>query len=252
VSMFAVFGRRQASDPTTGMDILDIPTVPRGFEALGETLVAGGNVTFVCSEIGRGLGADGAALSDVLEGMAETYRRVDGGEPPFAAVSALTLSWSEAALQYLHALSCEDPLTGLASLTHLRSRLAEVYRAESVRNTPPGTTHALVVVELVDRAGALHRAAIAFARFDRVLRLTDAAECLRLVYSGGETIGQAGHRRAVAIVARDQRLADSIPVLRRLLTDWHRERGRAVPRVWIEGLPSSQVAASRLLDELAR
>jgi hypothetical protein len=248
VSMFAVFGRRHAPDPTTD---LEIPAVPKGFEALGETLVSGGNVTLVCSEIGRALATDGAALSDVLEGLAETYRRVDGGQPAFAAASALTVSWSEAALQYLHALSCEDPLTGLASLTHLRSRLAEVYRAENVRGTPSGTTHALVVVELVERSGALHRAANAFARFDRVLRLTDAAECLRLVYSGGETIGQAGNRRAVAIVARNERLVDSIPVLRRLLTDWHRERGRAVPRVWIEGLPPSQVAASRLLDELA-
>ena len=249
MSMFAVFSRRRALDPT---DDLHVPAVPTGFEALAETLVSAGNITVVCSEIGRRLATDGAPLSDVLDGLAETYRRVDGGEPAFAAVGALTVSWSEAALQYLHALSCEDPLTGLASLTHLRSRLAEVYRADGARGRPAGTTHALVVVELVDRAGALHRAASALTRFDRLLRLTDAAECLRLAYSGGETIGQAGHRRAVAIVARNERLVDSIPVLRRLLTDWHRERGRPVPRVWIEGLPNSQVAASRLLDELAR
>ena len=73
MSMFAVFGRRHAPDPTTD---LEIPAVPKGFEALGETLVSGGNVTLVCSEIGRALATDGAALSDVLEGLAGRHRRV--------------------------------------------------------------------------------------------------------------------------------------------------------------------------------
>jgi hypothetical protein len=249
VRLFAVFGRPRAPDPPAEMGL---PAVPKGFEGLGETLASRGDIGLVCSEIGRRLATDGEPLTEALEGMAETYRRVDGGEPAFAAVSALTVSWSEAALQYLHALGCEDPLTGLASLSHLRSRLAEVYRAERARGGSAGTTHALVVVELVDRAGTFHRAARALNHVDHALRLADVAECLRLVYSAGETIGQASSRRAIAIVARNERLGNSIAVLRRLLTDWHRDRGRAVPRVWIEGLPKSEVAAALLLDELAR
>ena len=247
--MFAGFARRRARDPTA--DVMG-PVVPRGFEALGETLVSRGDITVVCAEIGRRHGINGTSLTEALEGLAETYRRVISGEPSFAAVRALTVSWSEAALQYLHALTCEDPLTGLASLAHLRTRLAEIYRAENARGRTAARTHALVVVELADEAGRLDPASSAFTRLDSAMRLTDTAECLRLVYSAGETIGQASSQRAVAIVAKTERLADSIAVLQRLLADWHRDRGRAVPRVWIEGLPNSQAAATCLLDELAR
>ena len=245
--MCAVFGRRRARDPTSDDAVL---LVPEGYQALGETLASRGDVGFACAEIGRRYGTDGTSLVEALEGLAETYRRVTGDEPSFAAVRALTVSWSDAALQYLHGLTCEDPLTGLASLTHVRLRLAEIYRAEEAWGRTAGTTHGLVVVELVDHADTQDSAVL--NRLDRAVRLTDSAECLRLVYSAGETIGQANSRRAVAIVAKNERLRDSIVVLRRLLTDWHRDRGRQVPRVWIEGLPSRETAAARLLDELAR
>ena len=244
--MFAEFGRRQARDPTSDDAVL---LVPEGFEALSETLASRGDVGFACAEIGRRYGIDGTSLIEALEGLAETYRRVNGDEPSFAAVRALTVSWSDAALQYLHALTCEDPLTGLASLTHLRLRLAEIYRAENAWGRTAGTTHALVVVEQVDQTDTHDSAP---TRLERAIRLTDTAECLRLVYSAGETIGKASSRRAVAIVAKNERLGDSIAVLQGLLTDWHRDRGRPFPRVWIEGLPSSEGAAGRLLDELAR
>jgi hypothetical protein len=246
-SMFAVFARRRARDPTSDHAAL---LVPEGFEALCETLASGGDVGFACAEIGRRYGIDGTSLIEALEGLAETYRRVTGDEPSFTAVRALTVSWSDAALQYLHGLTCQDPLTGLASLTHLRLRLAEIYRAENACGRTAGTTHVLVVVELVVQGDTRNSAAL--IRLDRAMRLTDAAECLRLVYSAGETIGQASSRRAVAIVAKNERLGDSVAVLQRLVADWHRDRGRQVPRVWIEGLPSSEAAAARLLDELAR
>ena len=51
-----------------------------------------------------------------------------GTEPAFTDACAVALGWSEATLAYLHQLSCADPLTGLASMAHLRGRLTEVYR----------------------------------------------------------------------------------------------------------------------------
>ena len=48
--------------------------------------------------------------------------------PAFEAAEALSVAWSDATLEYLHDLSCEDPLTGLASLAHVRTRLDEIYR----------------------------------------------------------------------------------------------------------------------------
>ena len=49
-----------------------------------------------------------------------------GDEPDFDATEALSVAWSEETLGYLHQVSCEDPLTGLATLAHLRARLAEL------------------------------------------------------------------------------------------------------------------------------
>src|SRR3546814_12395233 len=65
-------------------------------------------------------------------------------EPAFADVRALSMAWSESTLAYLHQLSCEDPLTGLASLAHIRSRLSELYRGARAADE----THALVVLDL--------------------------------------------------------------------------------------------------------
>ena len=64
------------------------------------------------------------------------------------------MAWSEATLGYLHQLSCEDPLTGLASLAHVRSRLSELYRCRATGTAPCPHTHALVVLDLRrDRPG---------------------------------------------------------------------------------------------------
>ena len=71
---------------------------------------------------------DGAALGEALSGLRTTYELVLGEPPSFEATEALSVAWSEATLEYLHDLSCEDPLTGLASLAHVRTRLDEIYR----------------------------------------------------------------------------------------------------------------------------
>jgi hypothetical protein len=146
-------------------------------------------------------------------------------------------------LRFLHGVSCEDPLTGLASLAHLRSRVVDTYR-EQARVGAGASTHALVVVEVL---GGQPTA----SQFDKVLRLVDVAECLRMVYPGDETIGRLTPSRAAAVVRRDDRLGTSLTTLRELLADWQADGG--VPsRVWIEGLPSTPESADIVLDELAR
>ena len=80
-------------------------------------------------------------------GCSATYKRVLGREPAFGATESLCVAWSESTLEYLHSLSCEDPLTGLASLAHVRTRLAEIYREAENEGRDVRTAHALVVVE---------------------------------------------------------------------------------------------------------
>jgi hypothetical protein len=216
------------------------------FEAVGEALASGVDPTAACNVVGRDVAQDGASMGEALAGLRTTYAMVASGEPPFEATEALAVAWSEASLQYLHQLSCEDPLTGLASLAHVRTRLSEIYRESENNGRTPQSLYSLVVVELREPA-------IAHAlehKFTRVLRLVELSEAIRTVFSGGETIGRLGLHRAVVVVRRNVSLGASVALLDDFLGDL--DFGDAQTRVWIEGLPASDDAAALLLDELAR
>jgi GGDEF domain-containing protein len=220
--------------------------LPMRFEAVGEALASGGDVIAACNVVGGDVARDGAALGEALSGLRSTFEIVRGAEPDFHATEALSIAWSEATLEYLHDLSCEDPLTGLTSLAHVRTRLAEVYRDAELSDVTVQNSHALVVVALRARGAE----ALLEPHFTRALRLAQVAEAVRAVFSGGETIGRLGLSRAVALVSRTQDLGTSVAVLVEYLEDL--DLGPSDVRVWIEGLPASSDSAARLLDELAR
>lgn len=251
--MFTSFARRrpvtaEQSDLTPERELPEAvrDQLPLRFEAVGESLVSGSDVTAACAVVGRDVARDGAALGEALSGLRTTYELVLGVEPAFDATEALSVAWSEATLEYLHDLSCEDPLTGLASLAHVRTRLAEIYRDAETTAVGVQQSHALVIVELCQR----RRPAVPEHRFTRALRLVQVTEAIRAVYSGGQTIGRLGQDRAVALVPRTAELGGSVALLREFLGDL--DLGGAEVRVWIEGLPASADSATRLLDDLAR
>lgn len=220
-------------------------TPDSAYLAIAEALQDGADVVPASHEVGRRLAADGFSLPEALDGLSALYRSIVGGEPAFAAVRALSTSWAESSLVYLHSLSCEDPLTGLASLAHVRSRLGELYREAELHGTTVATTHALVVVEPVLRQGLL--------AVDRELRLVDVAECLRIVFSGGDVLGRLGPARAAALVGREPGLPEQVETVRALIAEWWIDSpAKHHSRVWIEGLPTSMDWAGRVLDELAR
>ena len=220
--------------------------LPLRFEAVGEALVSGAPVAPACSVVGRDVALDGAALGEALSGLRATYELVLGSSPTFEAAEALSVAWSDATLEYLHDLSCEDPLTGLASLAHVRSRLDEIYREAELTDVAVSRSHALVVVELCFRVTAVDPA----HHFTRAMRLVQVTEAMRAVYSGGQTLGRLGLDRAVAVVPRGGDLGTSVALLRELLGEL--DLGEMDLRVWIEGLPGTPDSASRLLDDLAR
>lgn len=222
--------------------------LPPRFEAVGEALASGPDPVDACSVLGRDLALDGVSLDEALEALGVAYSLVRGTDPGFAAVRALSLAWSESTLGYLHQLSCEDPLTGLASLAHVRSRIAELYR---VRPAGATSSHSHVMI-VIDFAPAASDTALGGSPADvltHALRASRLGETARTVFPGTETIGSLGSGRIVVVAERDDRLGQRTGLLRRMLTarDHHR-----VVRVWIEGLPGSERAAAGLLDELVR
>ncbi len=151
MGIFAALARRGAqAEVAPGVGpVEDVQhLLPARFEAVGEHLAAGRDASNACAMVGRDMARDGADLGEALDGLRTTYARVLGGEPDFRAVRALGVAWSEETLGYLHQLSCEDPLTGLASLAHLRARLSEVYRIAEQGGTSTTTSHALVILDL--------------------------------------------------------------------------------------------------------
>ena len=217
--------------------------LPPRFEAVGEAL-ASGSGTVVASEVaGAARAGDGVSLPEALDALATTARMVCGTDPDFADTRAMAVAWSDAMLGYLNGLSCEDPLTGLASLAHLRSRVADLYRAGGADGVATRESHALVVVSTPASPGP-GAAGDALARAMREARLGETA---RTVFAGTETISRLAPGRLAVLADRDERIGRRVGLLRTMLD------GRAVgTRVWIEGLPDTDVAAVALLDELTR
>lgn len=220
--------------------------LPRRFEVVGEALASATDTTGACAVVGRDVARDGADLGEALSGLRTTFEVVLGVEPDFASVEALSTAWSDATLEYLHQISCEDPLTGLASLAHVRSRLDELYREADQTDTPVMSSHALVIVEMC----AIWPSGAAEHQFTRTLRMVQLAEAMRTVFPGGETLGRLGLNRAVAVVPRHADLGAFVATLRDHVNDL--DLGANLGRVWIEGLPPSSGSAARLLDDLAR
>lgn len=221
--------------------------LPRRFEAVGEALASGSGSLQACLEAcdvaGRCLAQDGASLDEVLDGLRETSVSVTGQDPPFDAIRAISVAWSESTLAYLHQLSCEDPLTGLASLAHVRSRLSELYRGH--HPTGLADTHALVVADLPhDNPG---HADCDGDTLSRTMRLVHLGESARSVFPGSQTIGRLGSNRIVVLVERDERLGRRVAIMRTMLGTVSYPT-----RVWIEGLPGTDIGAAHILDELSR
>ncbi len=241
-----IFGSRArvvpAVGPEAGGGVSDsvIEAVPPRFAAVAEAIASGPHSAEPLLVAGRELARDGIALDAVLEALQIVSLRLTGRDPEFADVRAVSLGWSEAMLGYFHQLSCEDSMTGLSSLAHLRSRLAEHYRGR----TPVRDTHALVVVDVVAPASGAPGAVLALA-----LHLSTVGDVARTVFGGTETIARASSHRLIVLARRDDRLGQRVALLRRLLADLDEDEQ---PRLWIEGLPTSDASCAGLLDELAR
>lgn len=220
--------------------------LPPRFEAVGEALAGGMGSVDTCAVVGQVLAQDGVPLEEAIDGLEATSRLVRGTVPDHAETRALAAAWAEATLGYLHRLTCEDPVTGLASLAHLQSRLSELYRGE-LRGRPPGESHALIVIDLPGTAAGVVGSATDLLAADlRVLRF---AEIARTAFAGDETIARVARDRVVVLGHRDAGLGRRVALARRMLGQ--ARRGPHV-RVWVEGLSPDAAGAATLLDELAR
>lgn len=221
--------------------------LPPGFEAVGEALLDEACPLTACETAGSRLGLDGASVQEALSGLRATWLAVRGHDPAFEAVQALVTGWSEAALSVVNQFGCEDPLTGLATTAHLRSALTTLLHDHSHGRDHPQESHALVVVDLpVDQQGP-DAGGDPFGRALRLARLGDGA---RTVFPSGEVVARLTSHRLAVLTVRDERLGTRVRLLRDLVEGM--ALSSRTPRVWIEGVPATDLSCGFLLDELAR
>ncbi|MEV7397114.1 hypothetical protein [Aeromicrobium sp. NPDC092404] len=196
------------------------------------------DVADVALEVGASAARLGVPLHEVLDHVERAYA---GREPSFEATRAAVLSWAEWALILHVDISCEDPLTTLATPAYVRSRLAEIYRGAERDGRQVPDTSALVVVEL-PREPEGHE-------LERSLRSLDVAEAMRAVFAGDETVAQVSPRRFAALVGRDRADAVAMRLLRILLDRALGDRPQA--RLWVEELPPTSGGVAHVLAGLA-
>lgn len=194
------------------------------------------------ADVAHGVGASAAQLGVPLHEVMDHVERAHGGrEPAFATTRAAALAWADQTLIHRADISCEDPLTSLATVPHMRARLAEVYRGAERDGGGVTDTRVLVVVEL-PRTAVGHELELS-------LRALDVAEAMRAVFAGEETVAQVSPRRFAALVGRE--LADAL-TLRLVGMLLERALGPHVqPRLWVEQLPASADGVSRVLAGLS-
>ena len=162
-------------------------------------------------DVGRRLAEDGAGVGEALRTL-RAEMQVRGREPRAWEVEALVEGWADTTLGHLHRLTCEDPLTGLATTAHLRTRVAEQRRA----GVDLAQAHALVVVSSGGTEGA--RPAHDSDSLRTALWGAALGERVRVVF-GGETIAQTASGRVVVLAHKDRRLEGLVALLRRLLLE---------------------------------
>ena len=175
--------------------------------------------------------ADGTAVVDARA----SARGPDG----VRLLRAVSLAWTDVACGDIAETAAVDPLSGLASVRYLRTRLAEVYRAARAHGRAAGDDHGLVVLALDVRD------------WRRVAPLSIAGEAAGVVFDAGESIAVVG-RGTVVVLAPREGLAERAAVLRRLLTRRLAAAEGMVgsPTARIARLPATHEGACALLERL--
>ncbi|WP_279581642.1 hypothetical protein [Fodinicola feengrottensis] len=217
-------------------------------DAVTEQLVSpSGQLLPACVRLGRArAAAAGVWLDETLEDIAALLVAARGVRaatvpPAEVLIRTVALAWADEGAAQFRRICVEDPSTGLTTLPYLRTRLGEIYREAARSGDRVCTTHALIVVTTGVRQQPQR---------GRLLRGMALGECLRSVFSGGETLATAGVERALGLVARTPLLPTMVQAVQRELT--RLDIADATPRAWIERLPDALPAALDLVTDLSR
>lgn len=194
----------------------------------------------VAHEVGASAAQLGDPLEDLLTTIEVAYLEARASDPEYRVIKAAMTAWHEQMTLFNLEVSCEDPLTTMATLAHVRSRIEDAYRVAGTRCRAPEAEYALVLMQFAERPRALPlEASMDVLRIARVLRLVfDADECFAPLTS----------RRYVVLAHRSR--IDRVGDLRTVFAADGLDD--AIERIWVESMPPSPDDVSWLLSELSR
>ncbi len=211
------------------------------------------------ASLGRARAEAGASLDETLTDLAAlhavltTPRTSDGliATDPDAAPTALirpaAVGWADASSGELRKAEATENLTSLATHAYLRTRLGEVYRQATREQMPVSETHTLLAItlDLSDVDG-----------WPRLMAMVLAADALRDVFDGGETVALLGPSVAVVLGARepafgDRALSAGWLITERLSVDPQLAAARP-PWLRVEPLPECLEQAREMLSRISK
>ena len=202
------------------------------------------------ARLGRARAAAGFTLDEVIEDLRCLYDVIDPARrAPLDRLDTLQIArgWADGTTEATRDMGCVEPLTGLTTPAFLRARLAQTYQHCDTLGLTAGDVHTLVVVRLpLDGTAEPHRSLLA----------VHAAERLRTVFTGGETLtATAGTYLALTANTPDlgAALAELCEPLEPAAATSHPAATVAhTHHVWIEPLPPDLDHAIALVDDLTR
>jgi len=218
-------------------------------DALVEALADGTDALPAVERLGGARAAAGVGISEAIDDLACLFAALGtDATPPLELVRALCEGWAAEQAAAPALTHCVDPDSGLPTAQYLGVRLGETYGRADRSGHPAGQTHALLVTDVE---------ATQLAPWSRIVRSAVVGEALTVIYGEGHPMAALGRGVFAVLVERSADLGAEALGLRDRLVDHARSHGaqdliRQPPRVWVEALPATRLAAVELLEHLSR
>jgi hypothetical protein len=212
-------------------------------DAVAEAILGStGDARAACETLGRHRASAGVYLDEARADVLVAARVAGLGSMPTAQlVDGLTIGWVDRTLDSFFISACVDPVTELASLPYLMTRLTEIYADADARSVVVADAHAFVVVQTLLSGDLL----------ETEMQMVVVQRALRLAFRGGETLARIGPQCAVAVVSRaEPALSYALGGLRRELERARSREHLRRTRMWVERLPTDRYDLPGLIREL--
>lgn len=212
-------------------------------DAVADAIVGNsGDARAACETLGRQRAEAGVFLDEARADVLVAARVAGLGSASTAdIVDGLTIGWVDRTLDTFFTSACIDPMTELASLPYLMTRLSEVYAESAARGGDVDNEQAFVVVQLMMVADLI----------DSEMQMVLTQRALRTAFNSGETLSRIGPQCAVALVSRaEPQLSYALGHLRLELESARSNDRLRRTRMWLERLPRDRDSLPTLIRQL--